>query len=452
MGKYVIIGNGVTGTRAAEVLRAQLPDAEITLMTEEDYPFYRRPQLPDFVAGKVAGAALWGKRSEFYDRERLELRLSCRVEAIDAEAGKVRLASGEEVGYDSLLIATGRQVDGGGLPGEKLDGVVCLKTLDQAKALRESGGQGRRAVVYGDGLVALEMVRALTGAGFATTYAVPGPRIWPEVLDEDAADIAAARLRAAGAELVTGVSAERVAGADGRARALVLGNGTELEGEVFGVCARYRPALSFLPGDGGAFAVGEDLTTPWEGIWAAGDVTSDPSRGYFNWLRSWREGAAAGRSMAGGAAEPAEKLDLLNMQIRGLSLVAIGRTTVAYRSGFSEMRGEYPYGEFYKKLVFDPDDVLVGALLLGGIAEAGALEEAIRSRTKKADLDAGLLHQMFDRTYRTEYLGVQCPVCRHEIQLSPGAAAGDLVTCPICGVDFRLERGQGAAFVAKIAR
>jgi hypothetical protein len=66
-------------------------------------------------------------------------------------------------------------------------------------------------------------------------------------------------------------------------------------------------------------------------------------------------------------------------------------------------------------------------------------------------MDPALLHQMFDVTYRTGFQGVQCPVCRHEIQLSPGAAAGDLVTCPVCGTDLVLAQGE-VGLVARGAR
>jgi NAD(P)H-nitrite reductase large subunit len=63
MGRYVIVGNGVAGTRAAEVLRRTDADAAITLVTEEAYPFYRRPQLADFAAGQAGEVRLWANRS-----------------------------------------------------------------------------------------------------------------------------------------------------------------------------------------------------------------------------------------------------------------------------------------------------------------------------------------------------------------------------------------------------
>ncbi|GAB4249586.1 MAG: FAD-dependent oxidoreductase [Thermoleophilia bacterium] len=451
MARYLIIGNGVTGTRAAELIRRKAPDDQVTLLTEEEYPFYRRPQLPDFAAGRVAGAGLWGKRSNFYDEHDISLRLSSAVEEIDADKGEVILAGGERLGYDGLLIATGRRPLPGDMPGSDLQGINCMKTLREAKEIREWSAGAKTAAVAGDGMLALELVRALTGAGFQTTYFVPGEKLWPEVLDEDTADIAAARVRASGAELVFGGRVAALEGdAQGRARALVLEDGTRVEAGVIGVCTRYEPAVRFLPGGADSLS-GDGYATIFEGVWAAGDVTVPTDTPYFNWLRSWRQGAAAGSAMLGLPATEKAELDLLNMQVLGLSLVAIGKTTVAYRSGYREMRGEYPYGEFYKKLVFDSSDVLVGALLVGNIAEAGALEEAVRAGLTQDQLDPRLLHQMFDVTYRTEYLGVQCPVCRHEIQLSVGAAEGDRITCPICGVDFTLKTATGRGFVAKIA-
>jgi NAD(P)H-nitrite reductase large subunit len=450
MGRYLIVGNGVAGTRAAEVLRRKQPAAEITLVTDEVFPFYRRPQLADYAAGFAGGARLWGKRTEFYDENRLELKLGARVESVDPSAGKARLANGDEIGYDGLVVATGRRLRAPEVPGIDLEGINYFKTLNHAQQIRDLEGTGRRGVVYGNGLVALEMVRGLTGAGVKTTYAVPTDRLWPEVLDEDTSEIAASRVRAAGAEILFAKQLAGVDGEDGVAEALRFSGGDVVRADVVGICSDYAPSLEFLPDGGKDFSVEADLSTRWEGVYAAGDCTVANGQYYFNWLRSWRQGAAAGAALAGEPVELATEAEILNMQVMGLSLVALGQTTVAYRSGYSEMRGDYPVGEFYKKLVFDPEGRLVGGLLVGNIAEAGALEEAIRAGRHKDELDPALLHQMFDVTFRTAYLGVQCPVCRHEIQLARGAGEGDLVTCPVCGVDFNLVSG-GQGYVARLA-
>jgi nitrite reductase (NADH) large subunit len=451
MAKYVIVGNGVTGTRAAEVVRRADETAEVTILTEEPYPFYRRPQLADFASGSIGEARLWGRKQSFYDDNRLDLRLSAEVVGVDVDAHTISLADGGTVPYDRLLIATGRNVTSGPVRGGDAAGVNHFKTLDAAKDVRGLDGAGKSGVVFGNGMVALELVRALTSAGFSTTYLVPSETLWPEVLDKDASEIALSRVRASGAEVVFGATIERVDTADGCAAGVVLAGGDVVQADIVGLCTDYTPALSFLPDGGAGIGPSADYSTPWEDVFVAGDVTVDTGKNYFNWLRSWRQGAAAGAALAGEVGEDAPAIDTLNTHILGLGLVALGRTVVPYRSGLTEMRGDYPYGEFYKKLVFDADDVLVGALLVGNVAEAAPLEEAIRKGTKKVDLPSDLLHQMFDVTYRAAYKGVQCPVCRHEMQLDKGAAVGDLITCPVCGTDFELVQGD-VGFKARIAR
>lgn len=450
MATYVIVGNGVAGMRAAEVVRREDDTADVIILSEESHPFYRRPQLADFASGAVGESRLWAKRSEYYVQQRFDLRLSSKVMALDVVGRSVTLADGGSVHYDKILLATGRRVTGGGVAGSDAPGVNHFKTLDEARVIRDMDGAGKTGLVYGDGLVALELVRALTSAGFSTTYLVPGVTLWPEVLDTDAATIVAGRIRAAGAEIVLGAQVRAVDADEGRARGLVLAGGDVLSADVVGLCVGYEPALEFLPDAGGELTLGAGYSTQWDGVFTAGDVTESRDNRYFNWLRSWRQGAAAGAAMMGLPVDEPAPLNILNMAPLGLSLVAIGKTTVAYRSGLTEMRGDYPYGEVHKKLVFAEDETLVGALLLGNIAEAGALEEAVRRGVKKADLPAALLHQMFDVTYRVTARGVQCSMCRHEIQLGRDAAVGDLVTCPICGSDLRLVQGT-VGFSARLS-
>src|SRR5665811_2514079 len=109
MGRYVILGNGVAGTRAAEMLRDLDQDAEIVVVTEEVHPFYRRPLLVDYVTGRVGVSLLAGRKEDFYEAKRIELLLDRRAESVDPAAKMVTLSDGKELGYDKLLVATGRK-------------------------------------------------------------------------------------------------------------------------------------------------------------------------------------------------------------------------------------------------------------------------------------------------------------------------------------------------------
>ena len=55
--RYVVVGGSIAGTQAAETMRSLRPEDPITLIAEEERPFYMRPLLADFVAGRVAEVA-----------------------------------------------------------------------------------------------------------------------------------------------------------------------------------------------------------------------------------------------------------------------------------------------------------------------------------------------------------------------------------------------------------
>ena len=60
MAEYVLIGNGVAGIKAIEQIRKSDSDGKITMVGEENYPFYYRPQLPGYISGSVDEGKLWG--------------------------------------------------------------------------------------------------------------------------------------------------------------------------------------------------------------------------------------------------------------------------------------------------------------------------------------------------------------------------------------------------------
>src|SRR5680860_1002845 len=123
MTKYVIVGNGVTGTRAAEVIRRADESADVTILTEEPHPFYRRPQLADFASGEVGEARMWARKRSFYEDNRFDLRLSTKVVGLDVDGHVLALADGGSVPFNRLLVATGRDVTSERLRGGDLPGV-----------------------------------------------------------------------------------------------------------------------------------------------------------------------------------------------------------------------------------------------------------------------------------------------------------------------------------------
>src|SRR5579859_2357932 len=101
---YLIIGNGIAGVTAAEILREEAPDAHISVVSDDQYLVYYRPALKDYLAGRVHEDKLWARSGSFYQDHRIRF-LADRVVGIQAGQHAVQLQSGRQVGYDRLLLA-----------------------------------------------------------------------------------------------------------------------------------------------------------------------------------------------------------------------------------------------------------------------------------------------------------------------------------------------------------
>src|SRR5579863_4172257 len=103
---YVIIGNGITGVTAAEILRAEDAAADITVVADDPFPVYYRPALKDYLAGRVREDKLWARPNSFYQQENIRF-IADRVVGIQAGQHAVQLRSGRSLGYSRLLLANG---------------------------------------------------------------------------------------------------------------------------------------------------------------------------------------------------------------------------------------------------------------------------------------------------------------------------------------------------------
>jgi len=459
MKRFVILGAGVAGKRAAERIRKKDPDAEIVVVEEQQDSFYYKPMLGEYLAGKVAEERIVSRDHEPFSNLGARLLTGVRAAALDVAAQEVELESGERIGFDGLLIACGirSMLPAGAEDG--LPGLFSLDNLSQARRMASSLGSANTAVVYGASLSALGAVRGLRERGVACTLLLPEDRFWPGVLDPVASGIVEDRLRQEGISLVKQSGVERFIVKDGRLSGVCTTMGEELSADLFVAAGPGVPAVECLSGTGLASAAGvpvdEALRTGQENIYAAGDValhTSGLTGGpvaHTGWLSAWEQGAAAGSNMTGGAAVyngiPALRARALDLDVVCLGLSDADPGTVREESG------DYPFEELpyiYKKIVYR-DRKVAGALFLGDASEAGRVGQWVRKGVSEDQCDRAVLDQMFQtRILPVQAIGALCPVCKHQMQLDDSCKDGDVMTCPVCGVDFLLERMSNGVFRA----
>ncbi|MFN7926217.1 MAG: FAD-dependent oxidoreductase [Bryobacteraceae bacterium] len=166
--RLVVIGGVAAGMSAAARARRIDPALEITVLEKSDRVSWAACGLPYWVDGRAREADLVVHDADYFRRERkIDVRTGANVEAIEHARRVVRLAAGETVRYDRLVIATGARANTSSIAGADRAGVFKLHTMEDGAALRGhlESRPPTRAMVIGGGYIALEAAEALRARG-----------------------------------------------------------------------------------------------------------------------------------------------------------------------------------------------------------------------------------------------------------------------------------------------
>src|SRR5262249_55447297 len=150
-GRIVIVGASLAGLTAAATLRREGFTGSLTMIGQEPYPAYDRPPLSKQVLeGWIAADRT---RLPFSGEMDARWLLGVSATGLDPAGKRVMLDDGRTVAYDRLLIATGTRARTWFNETEAaLDGVVVLRTRDDAAALRRLlDDRSRRVLIIGAG-------------------------------------------------------------------------------------------------------------------------------------------------------------------------------------------------------------------------------------------------------------------------------------------------------------
>ncbi|MFF7920422.1 NAD(P)/FAD-dependent oxidoreductase [Streptomyces mirabilis] len=312
MRTVAVVGASLAGLSAARSLRKQGYDGRLVVIGDELHRPYDRPPLSkEFLAGTLGEADL---SLETDDEDlRAEWLLGARAAGLDRAERAVRLADGREVRADGIVIATGAVART--LPGsEGLAGVHTLRTLDDARALRDELARGGRLVVIGGGFIGAEVASTAYALGLDVTVVEAAPTPLAGPLGARMGDIVSALHVDHGVRLLCGVGVKGLSG-ERRVDAVLLEDGRSIPGDIVVVGVGARPCVEWLEGSGveldNGVKCGADGRTSLAGVVAVGDCANwyDPRAGAHRRVEHWtgareRPDAAIATLLAGGAVEP----------------------------------------------------------------------------------------------------------------------------------------------------
>lgn len=440
-----IIGNGVAGTRAAQVIRKLSPKARLTIISEENAPFYYRPQLVDFLNGDIPQKKLLAKPLDFYTKNRIKLSKGKKVSLVFPDKNNILLSSGESITYDKLLIASGVKVDISRYGLNKTENVFTLKTLRDALRLKKGLPFFKEITVFGENLLSFEFLRLLADrSGLRIRYLIRKERLWPEFFDKRLSRLVEGLLRGNKIELVYKFEVSKIIKGNGNF-ILISKNGKKLMTTSIGIFEPIIPNLDFLKGvkiktgRTGIF-IDRDYRTSVKNIFAAGDVAVRKESDFVNsWQGAWRDGKNVGLSMLG--KDIADKKDrIVSFRIFDKPYISIGYTISSSKKGYKEITSSEET-DSYKKIILK-DNRVEGAVFFGDIRNFTKIEELISKKTLLKEDELILLKKIFE-FYKEEQefysYNLICPVCKAVLNYSDRSEIGQVTVCPICGAELRVS-------------
>ncbi|MFC1607493.1 FAD-dependent oxidoreductase [Candidatus Latescibacterota bacterium] len=377
--KVVIAGAGIAGVSAAEAIREVSADTEIVLLSKEaDLPYYRL-NLTRLLAGELTENELPIHPADWYEERGIRLQTETEVIDISSDGKYVTLQGGAEETYDKLILTIGSHPYIPPLPGAVRDGVMSLRTLDNARKILDEIKPGIKIICIGGGILGLETAGALSRQGAEVTLLEGFDYPMPRQLNKSAGLILAEFIEKEGITLHTMARVEEILG-DERVRAVKLRDNSVLDADLVIITTGVRPN-SYLARNSGlevnqGIIVDDYMTTSHPDILAAGDLAEHRGEVYGIWSPSMFQGSIAGMNAAGKRMEFGGVPRSNILKVLGIDMFSIGRIQPSDAS--SEVFENTRDGSYFGFL-FD-DSYLAGAILLGDTSLSSPVKQAIETR------------------------------------------------------------------------
>lgn len=407
--RIIVIGSGAAGMSAASAARAQDPEAEITVFTEDTDVAYSPCMIPWVLGGKSTWDGMIMHTPEWYGKERnIKVVTGAKVEsavndrAKDGTVTRNVTVGGKTYGYDALVVATGGRVF---IPpmikGTDLPGVFVVRTVNDGRAIESCMKKSQRVVIAGAGVIGLELALALAGIGKDVTVIEMMDQVIPRIADRDMAEPVQKYLESQGVKFVLKAPVQAVNG-NGKVESVTsLGKDYPCDMVIFATGVRANTdipkQLGLDVGQLGALAVAPTLQCYRRGrlcpdIYACGDVIQCQSAVYPGPTMSQlgssavREGKVAGANAAGAKRTLGPTLSpwvsvIGDVQIAGTGM-SLGlaswygaETVTGKASGYTRARYYPGHKDMTVKVVADAaTHRIIGAQIVAGEGATGRID------------------------------------------------------------------------------
>ena len=378
----VVIGHGMVGHRFVEAIRSRDTEStwKVVVLSEEADAAYDRVGLSSYV-GAWDRRALALAGNSYAGDDLVELRLGTRAEHVDREARTVTTSSGEVIGYDSVVLATGSYPFVPPVPGHDSDGCYVYRTLDDLDGIRaraetaieRAAAEGREpnGLVVGGGLLGLEAANALRLLGLTPHVVEFAPRLMPLQVDDGGGAVLKGLISSLGVQVHTGAGTSSIAAQQDGRLAVELSDGTALLTDLVVFSAGVRPSDAVARsagldvGERGGVVTDVACRTSDENVWAIGEVAAVEGRCYGLVAPGYTMAeVVADRLLGGEATFPGADLST-KLKLLGVDVASFGDAMAATPGALEVVHTDATKGTYAKVVVSDDARTLLGGILVG---------------------------------------------------------------------------------------
>lgn len=388
--RFVIVGGGVAGITAAMDL-ARRDIGEVIVYSDEQYPYYYRPQLTEYLAGHTTTSGLIRRPLSWYQDRGIDLRVGHPVTAVDTQTKTVQVA-GETVNYDKLLLATGSLPFIPPIAGTEKGHVLTWRTLEDTIEMERSAIICQDVAVIGGGLLGLEAARGLKNFCGNITVLEYFPRLMPRQLDKQGARLLQDFVEELGIKVIVGARSQALVG-DTQVRGVELQDGRVISAHTVILAAGVRcnaklAAEASIQVDRG-IVVDNHMATDTPDVYAAGDACVYKGHSWAIAPIAQAQARVAAANMAGEDKIYDVVVPSTTLKVVGIDVSSVGIVNPEDNAAIEIAQLDNGAGT-YKKIVLH-DGVIVGAIVINDRQLAKDLERRISEEAPMTPDDA---HQL----------------------------------------------------------
>ncbi|MFX1501914.1 MAG: NAD(P)/FAD-dependent oxidoreductase [Promethearchaeota archaeon] len=409
MTRYAIIGGGPAGATAALEIRKNDIEGEITLISDEDYQFYKRSKIINLISASCSEDDLFLKGKKVYDENNIRF-INDHVDRIFPQDQQILLKNGDIFDYDYLLIASGGSPIILPWKGVELEGIYTLYNLEDAKKVAEQVCNAERVVIIGGGAIAMKALQNFKKIGLDISIIEKASHLWPIGFDRKIARIVEKKITENGIKVYLNEEVSEFRGENNKVSSVVLKGGQEIPADLVVITIGIKSNIDFLKDTGikvdKGVLVDMHMRTNIQNIFAAGDVAQIYDPLYENpilhptWGNAKEQGKIAARNMSGGNIIYRGTIPIQTIKIFDFTAIAVGITHS--KKNFDEISLVSFKREITRKFIMK-DDHLIGALVLG---------KNINKKMLKPILKNAVFNQISIKDYRGLFL-------ENDIDLNP---------------------------------